>query len=89
MSDTHGPNFTKLMLRFVARLAIPKGGGIANGLEFFQNKELRQQILKQAEIDTEKAIQLVKSAPDNSYGQDDEAIAGALLEKIKEREKTK
>ena len=39
----------------------------------------------QAEEEMLLALQLVKAAPDNPYGDDDEAIAIAILEKIDTR----
>jgi hypothetical protein len=83
--STYGPNVTKLITRFIAREAIPVGGGIADGIEFFKNPERRKQVLAKAEVEALAAIQLIKTAPDNPYGDNDEAIAGKLLEKIEER----
>lgn len=81
----YGPNVTKLITRFIAREAVPPGGGIADGVEFFVNPERRKQVLAKAEADALIAIQAIKAAPDNPYGNDDEVIAGAILEKIEQR----
>jgi hypothetical protein len=81
----HGPNVTKLIIRFIALEAVPPGGGLASAIEFFKNQELRKQVLESAEAKAMQAIQLIKSAPDNPYGEDDEQIAGELLKKIAER----
>jgi hypothetical protein len=81
----HGPNVTELIIRFIAREAVPPGGGLADGIEFFKNPERRKQILAKAESNAIAAIQLIKTAPDNSFGDDDEEIAGMLLKKIEER----
>lgn len=83
----YGPNVTKLIIKFVAREAVPPGGGIAEGVEFLRNPERRKQILASAESKAILAIRLIKSAPDNPFGDDDENIAGELLNKIKERQK--
>ena len=85
----YGPNVTKLITKFIAREAVPPGGGLASALEFFSNEELRKQVLDDAENKAMQAIQLIKSAPDNPFGSDDEQIASELLSKIQERQLTK
>jgi len=85
MSD-HGPNVTKLLSRFIAVEAIPVGGGIADAILFFTDPEKRKLVLVNAEAKCKTALAAIKAAPDNPYGDDDETIAGVLLEKIKERE---
>jgi hypothetical protein len=81
----YGPNVTKLITKFIAREAIPPGGGMADGIEFFLNPERRKQVLAKAEADTLESIRAIKAAPDNPFGDNDEEIAGALLKKIEER----
>ncbi len=81
----HGTNVTKLITKFIAREAIPAGGGVASALEFFRNEEYRKKVLDVAEVKAIQAIELIKTAPDNPYGNDDELIAGELLKKITER----
>lgn len=78
----YGPNVNKLITRFIAREAVPPGGGLASGLEFFINPEWRKQVLERAESNAIQAIYLVKSAPDSPFGNDDENIARELLNKI-------
>ena len=87
--NTHGPNVTKLITKFIARTAIPAGGGLADGLEFFTNPEHRKQVLAKAEADAIKLIQIIKDTPDNPYGDDDEVIAAVLVEKLDERTNAK
>lgn len=84
----YGPNVTKLITRFIAREAVPPGGGLASALEFISNPEQRKQVLNSAEAKAIQAIQLIKSAPDNPFGDDDERIASELLAKIQERQPT-
>ena len=85
MSD-YGPKVTKLILHFAAREAVPPGGGgITSGLEFFQNPERRKEVMAKAVIGAHMAIELIKIAPDNPYGDDDEKIAEYLLAKIEEK----
>lgn len=78
----YGPNVTKLITRFIAREAIEPGGGLADAIEFLQNPERRKQVLAKAEADVLEAIQAIKAAPDNPYGDNDEKIAEALLKEI-------
>jgi hypothetical protein len=82
----YGPNFTKLIKKFIVRGAVPPGAGIATALEFFTDPDKRKMVLDQAEMKAIEAVQLIHSAPDNPYGDDIEAIAGALVEKIEERQ---
>lgn len=85
----YGPNVTKLMAKFIAREAIPPDGGIADGIEFIRNPERRKQVLESAEAKALQAIQLIKSTPDNPFGDDDEQIATDLLQKIEESSRAK
>jgi hypothetical protein len=82
----YSPNVSKLIMKLVSYNAVPKGGGLSSGLEFFTNPERRKEILEKAEFDALLAIELVKTASDNPYGNDDEAIAKSILDKIIERE---
>ena len=82
----HSANVTKLITKFISREAIPAGGGIASAVEFFKNPERRKQVLEAAEAKAIQAIELIKTAPDNPFGNDDELIAGELLKKIAEAE---
>lgn len=81
----HGPLMTKLIVQFVARVAIPEGGTLADGLKFIQDAEYRKGVLEKAESKAVEAVSLVRTAPDNPYGDDNEAIAGAILERLEER----
>jgi hypothetical protein len=83
---SHGPNVTKLITKFITREAIPPGGGLADGIEFFTNPEHRKQILVRAELSAMAAIQAIRLAPDNPYGDNDEVIAKVILDKIALRE---
>ncbi len=83
----HSQNVSKLIAVFIARHAIPPGGGLADGIKFLKNPEWRKQVYERAEADAVVAIQAIRSAPDNPYGNDDDIIAGVLLEKIEERKR--
>lgn len=84
---SYGPNVTKLITRFMAREAVPPGGGLNGVLQFFTDDAARKRILANAEKSTIAAIQAVKSAPDNPYGNDDEIIAGEILKKLDQRQR--
>lgn len=79
-----GPNTKKLLAHLIALEAIPPGGGLTSGIEFLQNP---RQGIQRAAANLEAALAVVKSAPDNPYGDDDEAIAAAILERIEARQR--
>lgn len=74
-----------LILEFLAVEAIPHGGGVADGITFFIDPQKRSQVIKRAKGKALAAIELMKSAPDNPYGNDDEKIAEAILQELKKR----
>ena len=84
---TNRPKRERIARSVYGREAIPPGGGNAFGsaLLFFQDAEHRKAVVENAKAKMDAAIQLVKSAPDNPYGDDDEAIAGELLRRIEEK----
>ena len=85
-----GPNVRRLIARKMALLAVPVGSGkesFARGLNVITNRDKFSATAHQAAAWVQAAIATMKTAPDNPYGDDDEAIAGAILEGIDEREK--
>lgn len=80
--NKYGPNVTKLIIKFIARHAIPINGGVADGIEFIRNSERRKVVLESAELDAIQSIRLIKNSPDNPFGNDDEKIAEELLKQI-------
>lgn len=78
-------NVAKLMIKRLSVLAVPKGGGIVDGVNFFLEEELRKKLLSETEAWTKEAIWIFKTAPDNPFGDDDEAIAGYILERVEKR----
>jgi hypothetical protein len=84
-----GPNVRKLHAEMLARVAIPNGGGLADGLALFTTPGRFQEVARQAMEQVETALEAMKSAPDNPYGDDDEVIAGAMLQAIEERRQGK
>ena len=79
-----GENVRKLMFKFVAKDSIPAGGGLLDGIQFLTSPNLRERMKKATER-TFAAIDAIKAAPDNQWGDDDEAIAGAILSEIEKR----
>lgn len=80
-----GENARKLLSHFIATEAIPSGGNFLDGMRFLMDEDTRTQGVERAMENTLKAIDLVKSAHDNPYGDDDEAISAAILERINQR----
>jgi hypothetical protein len=68
--------------------AIPKGGGFADGMRFLTSPDLPARGRDAVEW-VFAAIDAVKSAPDNPYGDDDEAVAGEILRRIEEKRSRK
>lgn len=86
MSDRKlGPNTRKLLAHFIALEAVPEGGGLASGLNFLADPDQRKRGIERAMANLDAALQAVKSAPDNPYGNDDEAIAAAILKRVEQK----
>lgn len=77
-----GPNAKRLLSRFIARVAVPPGGGMESSLRFFADTEHRHRVLEVAMETLDASIALIRQAPDNPYGDDEEAIAAAILDKL-------
>lgn len=80
-----GPNVKKLIAHKISLDAIPAGGGFGDGLQFLLDKERLIATAKAATAWVSDAIALVKTTPNNPWGDDDEAIAGEILRQIDER----
>jgi hypothetical protein len=90
MSEQIGPNVRRLIACKMAILAIPAGSGKDSfrlGLDAFTNRGKFSSMAAEASAWVQAAIAVMKTAPDNPYGNDDEAIAGAILEGIEQRKK--
>ena len=79
------------MKKFVIHLAsmdsIPPGGNVVDGVRWLASNERRSASFKKAQAKARELIDAVKSAPgDNPYGDDDESIAKAIMEKIDQRQ---
>lgn len=77
-----GPNAKRLLSRLIARAAVPPGGGLESSLRFFADTEHRHRVLEVAMGNLDASIALIRQAPDNPYGDDEEAIAAGILERL-------
>ena len=77
-------NVQRLAIRRMSVLGIPPGGGHAAALSLLTDAPRMAAVYREAHEWTAEAIRVFKTAPDNPFGDDDEAIAGFLLEKIEE-----
>ncbi len=76
-----GPNVKRLIATCGANIAIPPGGGFAAGVNAITSGSLGS-IMKEAMEWTFQALDVFKTAPDNPFGDDDEAIAGHILAEL-------
>ena len=83
MAKKLGPNVKRLICCKMARSMVPPGAGFAEGLRELTLPGNIGKRAREATAWVEKAIALLKTTPDNPHGDDDEAIAGAILEAIK------
>jgi hypothetical protein len=84
---TIGPNVKQLIAMRASVLAIPSGtqNPLAVGLGVLLDPATMKAHLAAAQSEILAAVDAVKAAPDNRWGDDDEAIAGELLRRAKER----
>ena len=78
-----GPNVKRLISMRMAMLAIPAGtkDPLMAGIHTILDQQKWRLVVKSAVQWVQEAIAAVRSAPDNSYG-DDETIAGEILRRI-------
>jgi hypothetical protein len=82
-----GPDVRKLIASKAALLMIPPGtqNGLATAIGAFTKPGNVVAVTRQATEWVQTAIRAVKEAPDNPYGDDDEAIAGEILRQVSSR----
>ncbi len=80
-----GPHVKRLVCQYASVLAVPPGGGMKEAIATFTTPGKLQANLREACKWVEDKLAAVKAAPDNPFGDDDEAIAKHILEKIDER----
>lgn len=80
----HGSNVKKLLLARMSALLIPPDTAdpLVASIRALQSSGCLRDAYKEAEQWTHAALAAIKSAPDNTYGTDDEVIAGMLLQRI-------
>ena len=81
-------NISKLIVTKMAHDAIPNNGGLKDAVKFLSNRDIMLATAKNAKAFVQNAIAAIKAAPDNPYGNDDEAIAGAILAEIAKKRTT-
>lgn len=74
-----GPNVKKLIVHKMTLDMVPTGAGIGDVIEKFGDLA---GYARRATEWVEVALRAVKAAPDNPYGEDDEAIAAEILRKL-------
>jgi hypothetical protein len=91
MGMKQGPNVRKLIVHKMSLLMIPPGSKepFATALDALTKPGNIGDTARDATAWVEQAIAVVKTAPDNPYGDDDEAIAGAILEGIEAKKREK
>lgn len=80
-----GPNVRRLVCHGFSLLAIPSGDGFLEAVAVLKNPHKMSELMRKATVQAFEWIDCVKSAPDNPYGDDDEAIAEAILAKVEEK----
>jgi hypothetical protein len=87
MSEQLTPNIKKLMIHKVSLDAIPKGGGVADGIKFLSDKNKIITTFRESHEWVKKAIQAVRQAgePNPFKNSTEEEIAGEILRKIEEK----
>jgi hypothetical protein len=84
-----GSNVRKLIVHKMSLLAIRPGSesGLGQMTDFLKSPDRMMAVAREATDWARGAIAAVKTAPDNSYGDDDEAIAGEILRRVEEIKK--
>lgn len=86
-NSSPGPFVKRLIAARMAVLMIPPGtpNPFATGIQALIDPSRLVAAGKEATEWVQHALALVKAAPDNPYGGDDEVIAAALLHRMKEK----
>lgn len=79
-------NLQKLRVLKMSMDAIPPGGGIQAGIDFLTSPERIKAGWLKAEAYVREEIAKVKALAVNPYGDDDEKIAGAILDELYRRQ---
>jgi hypothetical protein len=79
----------RLLARVIARKAIPSGGGFADGIKLFTTPGELGKVSRESLEWIDDAIYAIRSAPDNTYGDDEEIIAGVIVMEVEKKLITK
>jgi hypothetical protein len=87
MKEIIGPNVKKLIIHKMSLDAIPPGGGVADGLKFFTDKERISKTIRESDEWVKQALLAVRNAgePNPFKNATDEDIAGEILRKIEDK----
>ena len=77
-------NVAKLIIHKFSVDAIPSDSGLVDGVRILSDPDAMKRGMEVARRWAIEAIDVVKTAPDNPWGDDDEAIAGEILRRIEE-----
>lgn len=90
MKKKIGPNFKKLMILRMSNEAVPPGGGLISALSFLSSKNSMMDGIRAANNWTEDSILMIRMAsePNPWKDADDEAIAGEILRRVEEKQKS-
>lgn len=80
-----GTYVKRLVCEYAAVLAVPPGGGMEAAIRTMTTPGKLQANLREAAEWVKTKLAEVKAAPDNTFGDDDEAIAKHILDKIQVR----
>lgn len=84
-----GANMRRLISYKAAQNTNPDGGGIGGAMNALssalQTPGHMAEIFSDAQKWADEAVNVIRALPDNPYGDDEEAIAGAFLEEIENR----
>lgn len=80
-----GPNLKKLMIHFMAVDAVPPGGGLQAAVDLIMSPNGIRDSAQRSLAKALAAIDAMRAAPDNPYGNEEEVIAGAFVKQIEER----
>lgn len=79
-----GPNLKKLMIHFMAVDAVP-AGGLQSAVDLIMSPNGLRDSAMRSLAQALAAVDAMRAAPDNPYGDDEEVIAGEFVKQIEER----
>lgn len=80
-----GPNMKRLLSFWVSRLAVPPGAGMSAAISTFTTPGKLADLTRQALSEIDVALTAMRAAPDNPYGNDEEVIAGAIVDELQKK----